>query len=298
MDDLPEPLISPEVDIAGFGGFMLDVDRLLASELVALATPEESWCAFMLWCRAWQQRPAGSLPNDERVLASFSRAGARWKKVRAMALHGFILCSDGRLYHPVVCAQVMKAWAKRRAYRNDQERLQKWREAKRGNGTPTPAETHNETGFNGVSETLNETASEMASESDRQGQGQGQKKERKNSPLRPPLILESPTAAASPPPDSPRLRGSRLPSDWQASGDDEAFARSLGLNPARILASFRDYWTAKSGADATKLDWSATWRNWCRREAERGGKPPDQSGGAPSAANPTGRPVSLVSGAL
>ena len=32
---------------------------------------------------------------------------------------------------------------------------------------------------------------------------------------------------------------------------------------------FRDYWIAKPGRDAVKVDWLATWRNWVRREAER-----------------------------
>lgn len=32
---------------------------------------------------------------------------------------------------------------------------------------------------------------------------------------------------------------------------------------------FRDYWTAKAGKDAAKLDWLATWRNWCRNAAAR-----------------------------
>lgn len=27
---------------------------------------------------------------------------------------------------------------------------------------------------------------------------------------------------------------------------------------------FIDHWTAKTGRDATKLDWDATWRNWIR----------------------------------
>jgi hypothetical protein len=31
---------------------------------------------------------------------------------------------------------------------------------------------------------------------------------------------------------------------------------------------FVDYWRAKSGRDATKLDWPATWRNWMRRSQE------------------------------
>ncbi|MCW6512625.1 hypothetical protein [Lichenifustis flavocetrariae] len=77
MSDLPDPLVSPDVDLRGFSGFMLDVDRLLTSELVALGTPEECWAALMLWCRAWKQSPPASLPDDDRVLAAFSGAGKR-----------------------------------------------------------------------------------------------------------------------------------------------------------------------------------------------------------------------------
>ena len=29
---------------------------------------------------------------------------------------------------------------------------------------------------------------------------------------------------------------------------------------------FTDFWKGKSGKDATKADWDATWRNWMRRE--------------------------------
>jgi DNA-binding Lrp family transcriptional regulator len=73
----------------------------------------------------------------------------------------------------------------------------------------------------------------------------------------------SPTSLARPP------RGCRLPPDWVPSEADAEFATGLGLRPGAIAAQFRDYWHAKTGKDATKLDWSATWRGWCRREAER-----------------------------
>lgn len=33
---------------------------------------------------------------------------------------------------------------------------------------------------------------------------------------------------------------------------------------ATEYAKFRDYWQAKPGKDGIKLDWLATWRNWCR----------------------------------
>ncbi|OBR52359.1 DUF1376 domain-containing protein [Paraburkholderia tropica] len=116
MNDLPEPLVPAEVDLTGFDGFMLNVERLLASELVALGTPEQCWFAMMLWCRAWQQTPPASLPNDERILAAFSRAGSKWKKSRDVILRGFILCSDGRLYHKTLAEEALVAWDKRKKY--------------------------------------------------------------------------------------------------------------------------------------------------------------------------------------
>lgn len=64
-------------------------------------------------------------------------------------------------------------------------------------------------------------------------------------------------------------KGTRLPSDWIA---DISMAISEGLSEEQARwqeKKFRDYWKAKGGKDAVKIDWSATWRNWCRREIER-----------------------------
>lgn len=153
MDDLPEPLVSAEIDLRGMPRFMLDVDRLLASELVALGSPSECWAALMLWCRAWKQTPPASLPNDERVLKAFSGAGDEWPNVREIALRGFILCSDGRLYHRVLADEAIRAWGKRVNYQADQQRLKDWRARKRdeeankikGNGDETRFKTGFET---------------------------------------------------------------------------------------------------------------------------------------------------------
>lgn len=64
-------------------------------------------------------------------------------------------------------------------------------------------------------------------------------------------------------------RGCRLPPDWQPSDAERSFAAGLMLNPDKIAANFKDFWHAKAGKDAVKLDWPATWRGWCRREADR-----------------------------
>ena len=70
------------------------------------------------------------------------------------------------------------------------------------------------------------------------------------------------------PPDS--KRGTRLPADWGLSDDMRAWAQiNLSANPHVIqttLERFRDYWIAIPGQRGCKLNWDATWRNWCRRE--------------------------------
>lgn len=66
-------------------------------------------------------------------------------------------------------------------------------------------------------------------------------------------------------------KGSRLPADWKPSDQDLRAADELlgDFHLANIeAAKFRDYWISKPGAGGVKLDWSATWRNWCRRAAE------------------------------
>ena len=74
---------------------------------------------------------------------------------------------------------------------------------------------------------------------------------------------------------SKRKRARRLSEDWNPTERDTNEAFQMGLTIQEIdneAAKFRDYWIAKSGKDATKLDWSATWRNWIRRVVESRGK--------------------------
>jgi len=65
-----------------------------------------------------------------------------------------------------------------------------------------------------------------------------------------------------------RGRATRLTADWMPSDEQICFCKTErpDLNPTQTADRFRDYWIAKSGKDATKLDWDATWRNWVRNE--------------------------------
>ncbi|WP_375668693.1 MULTISPECIES: hypothetical protein [unclassified Bartonella] len=63
-------------------------------------------------------------------------------------------------------------------------------------------------------------------------------------------------------------RGCRLPEDFEPDYD---FAIEEGLPSERVkveIAKFRDYWRSKAGANATKIDWQATWRNWVRKAVD------------------------------
>ncbi len=69
------------------------------------------------------------------------------------------------------------------------------------------------------------------------------------------------------PKGSPK-KASRLSPEWvlpQAWGE-WATENGMTADDARREADrFKDYWCAKSGKDATKTDWLATWRNWVRK---------------------------------
>jgi Helix-turn-helix domain len=61
-------------------------------------------------------------------------------------------------------------------------------------------------------------------------------------------------------------RATRLDPDWMPSPELIAQMRSEcpAIDVKAEHLKFVDYWISKSGRDATKLDWPATWRNWIR----------------------------------
>lgn len=98
----------------------LEVVRLRDSELVMKTNGDEFRCAVILWCAAWHQVPAASLPDDDVVLADlagFGRVVKEWRKVKAGALRGFVKCADGRLYHTVVAAKAIESWGSQLSHR-------------------------------------------------------------------------------------------------------------------------------------------------------------------------------------
>lgn len=107
---MTEPMTPAECDLRDYVWMPMDCNRLLTSETWLLGTAEQKVAALTLWMKSWHQVPSGSLPNNDRMLASLSEAGGRWAKVKKHALRGWVLCSDGRLYHPVVSEKARESW--------------------------------------------------------------------------------------------------------------------------------------------------------------------------------------------
>jgi hypothetical protein len=115
LNDLPAPLATAECNLRGFQWMPLDVASLPDSEFAIHTTGDEFKAAIVLWCKSWSQVPAGSLPNDDISLKRLSGAD-NWKRVKAGAMRGWVLCSDNRWYHPVIVAKAMEALPARKAH--------------------------------------------------------------------------------------------------------------------------------------------------------------------------------------
>jgi uncharacterized protein YdaU (DUF1376 family) len=94
--------------------------------------------------------------------------------------------------------------------------------------------------------------------------------------------LQSPVSSLQSPIPSKRgereARATRLPSDWSLTPERRAIAETEHLDPERTFSKFSNYWRSASGAKARKVDWEATWRNWCMSETDR--KPNGVNGSA------------------
>lgn len=114
--NLPEPPVEPDFSLAGYTSFLFDTQRFLNSEFVLSSDPAAIGLGVILWAVAWQQIPCGSLPDDDvqlARLAGFGRDVVTFRALKEAALHGFVKCSDGRLYHKFLIGVAIDAQAKR-----------------------------------------------------------------------------------------------------------------------------------------------------------------------------------------
>ncbi len=251
-----KPPVAARVDLRAFAFMPLDLAELFNSDtwMLACRNPFAAAACINLWGRAWHQVPAGSLPDDEALLALYSGV-PDWAAVRDIALRGFVKADDGRLYHTVLCRKVKKAWAEKRdyaAFRKSQQKkgrkgnVKRWKTKKKLD--PPRGDPHGDPRGDRL-----------------KGEGEGKG-------ISPPLLIPPAILDAGEPdeqnPDSPN--GTRLAADWRLDPKGRDFAAGLGFDEPAIdfmAAQFADYWHAKPGRGGRKRDWHRTWQVWCRTNA-------------------------------
>lgn len=135
-----------DCDLTDFPFMPLDVARLRDSELASNETPEACWAAVLLWSASWHQVPAASMPNDDKWIAKTAGYALRgkidkaWSSVRPGAMRGWVICTDGRFYHPVVAEKAREAWLAKLKQRWGTEcaRIKKHNDRHEGANVPKP----------------------------------------------------------------------------------------------------------------------------------------------------------------
>lgn len=200
----------------------------------------ESGAYLHLIMHYWQHN---GLPTDDRQLATIAKmTDAEWSNAKALLEPLFKL---GGWRHKRVEDEIARA----------EQKYQKRAAAGQKGGRRKQCASNASAGLNHDSV----LPSEELSLSDKQDSFKLEVKEEKKDPVV--------TRARA-------KHGCRLPQDWQPTLDDLAFARTTLSEDAvkRQVDVFRDYWHARAGPTGVKLDWSATWRNWIRRESENGNR--------------------------
>jgi hypothetical protein len=233
----------------------MDAMRLRDSDLAAVATGDEFRAAVLLWCACWHQLPAASLPNDDRMLAKLAGYGRdvdAWMIVKKEALRKFVVCDDGRLYHPVIAEKANDAWEKKKAFKARTEaaraaRLQKLSQS--DDKKPTDDVT--------ISVTENIGQSVTGSKGEGEGQGTGEKRK-----------IDAPEGSGG----EKQKRKSRISPEAQPGPADLEHAATAGVSPRIEWPKFRDHHIAKGSLMA---DWSAAWRTWCANAKQFGRAAPN-----------------------
>ena len=269
---LPEPPYPADTQSKGWR-FEIDYQRVEQSTTWALAVDDLRPWLLMLWYKAWQQHPVGTLPDDDEAIAGIIRmpVGA-FTAHRKVLMRGWVKHADGRLYHAALTARVHELLQVRDEMRSRQAA---YRAVKKNNalhpmshdvtrvsrvtndtgtGTGTGTGTteaalnriHTSVGGGGVEEEPFQLACDAASVAPAAPSPDGQETKLTKHAKRV-------TKGRRLGPDDP------LPDEWR-----DYAVKVTGCTHQRawqVYIEFRNYWSDRPGEGGLKLTWFGTWKN-------------------------------------
>lgn len=111
---LPDPPYPPETIARGWR-FEIDMETFKRSDTWKLAkTGAVRGALLLLWAEAWQEKPCGTLPDDDELIAlMIDMPAAVYAKHRSVMRRGWKRANDGRLYHETITNRVLAMLDKR-----------------------------------------------------------------------------------------------------------------------------------------------------------------------------------------
>ena len=118
-DDNMDASDLPDLDMTKAPYMPFHVHDFRDSEFVLTTNAEEFRAAIFLWAASWHQKPCGTLPSNDSMLAQMSGFGrdiASWLAVKDGALYGFQFSQkDDRYHHPYIRLRAMEVSSKLRS---------------------------------------------------------------------------------------------------------------------------------------------------------------------------------------
>lgn len=230
------------------------------------------------------------LPDDDRQLSRIVRMAAKeWVRARSI-IAAFFQVTDGVWVHGKIEAELSMAV----------ERYTRRAEAGARGGSSKKPPMPKQTASNASSP--DEAMLKHAGAPDR---GRDNLQSPNGDTKTTGVVLAAATAPAAPKPETgipvtrhvdlqtipaalDRRKGTRLHPEWELPDEWRFWAEDEhpGVDVAFQAKKFANHWWGKSGKDATKVDWFATWRNWIlNAKGYDNGKRPDPASELERAAN-------------
>ena len=229
----------------------LYVKDFLLSKQVRTMSVEQVGAYILLLCEQWDSAEC-LLPDDPHILAGLSRLADRWEAVKEGVLACFT--KSKKFPHKMFNKKLREIWIQQK----------KVYEAKQRGGKSSGKSRR--TGSNTLSRVFEESLKSprrLREHTDTETDTDRKKKENPSFGRGKEKANERTVSART------RKTGTRLSPAWVLPDEWNAWAAAYAPDVAACVEQeadmFRDYWISKSGQQATKLDWAATWRNWWRR---------------------------------
>lgn len=190
--------------------FELDMERFKESDTWIRARDAcTRGLLLLLWAEAWGRRPAGSLPNDDELIAGIlGVADEEFAARRHVLMRGWWLADDGLLYHDVLVERVREMMTKRKSDSDRQALKRERAKAKAAEAAPEPAEvtTGSRRDHADVTRDTGATHAEVRPESDTRTRTRTEIQEQSAPPAPRVRAREGPVDNSDEhPPDDPRL---------------------------------------------------------------------------------------------